>query len=246
MPGVFHWSGAFAVAFFPAFASALASLLLTSDPLPQRRSRRTRPRRGDVQGRTSFFDETGMSRRKIPAAEWTRRAQRVGRVGRACFLWATFLCTSKEEPFQQPNGWSRWLAPRRGVKAFDPVSALALAFPGRLYQRDSQRTKAEAKAEAKHESGSLKAELSLLLRRSELLLFARAKRSNQEKHAPASAPCPLRGLGPLRQRDFSTRHPCLVEKRRASMRVALRVFPAGSVAAEGDPESQKQRQQLQL
>ena len=41
---------------------------------------------------------------------------------------------------------------------------------------------------AKHESGSLKAELSLLLRRSELLLFARAKRSNQEKHAPASAP----------------------------------------------------------
>jgi len=159
-----------------------------------------------VQGRTPFFYATGMSRRKIPAAEWTRRAQRVGRVGRACFLWATFLCTSKE----------RWLAPRRGAKAFDPVPALALAFPGRLYQRDSQR----AKPEAKHESGRLKAELSPLLRRSELLLFVRAKRSNQEKHAPASAPSPRSGLGPLRRRDFSTRHPCLVEKRRASLHVA--------------------------
>jgi len=30
--------------------------------------------KGDVHGCTSFFDETGMSRRKIPAAEWTRRA----------------------------------------------------------------------------------------------------------------------------------------------------------------------------
>ncbi|MBN8791626.1 MAG: hypothetical protein J0I01_05295 [Stenotrophomonas nitritireducens] len=30
--------------------------------------------KGDVQGCTSFFDETWMSRRKIPLAEWTRRA----------------------------------------------------------------------------------------------------------------------------------------------------------------------------
>ena len=32
------------------------------------------PARGDVHGCTSFFDTTGMSCRKIPAAEWTRRA----------------------------------------------------------------------------------------------------------------------------------------------------------------------------
>jgi len=30
--------------------------------------------KGDVHGCTSFFDETGMSRRKIPPSEWTRRA----------------------------------------------------------------------------------------------------------------------------------------------------------------------------
>ncbi len=66
--------------------------------------------------------------------------------------------------------------------------------------------------------------------------FARAKKRGPKKARPAYAPSPLRGLGPLRRRDFSTRHPCLVEKRRASMRVALRVFPVGSVAAEGDPE----------
>ncbi len=138
---------------------------------------------------------------------------------------------------QQPNGWSRWLAPRRGAKAFDPVPALALAFPVRLYQRDSQR----AKPEAKHESGSLKAELSPLLRRSELLLFARAKRSNQEKARPCLRALRTCGTpGPLRRRDFSTRHPCRVEKRRASMRVALRVFPVGSVAAEGDLKSKAQ------
>ncbi|MPS37002.1 MAG: hypothetical protein E2593_17170 [Stenotrophomonas sp.] len=59
--------------------------------------------KGDAHGCASFFYATGMSRRKIPPAEWTRRAQRVGRAGRACFLWATFLCTSKE----------RWLAPAK-------------------------------------------------------------------------------------------------------------------------------------
>ncbi|KRG83498.1 hypothetical protein ABB34_11865 [Stenotrophomonas daejeonensis] len=32
------------------------------------------PARGDVHGCTSFFDTTGMSCRKIPAAEWTQRA----------------------------------------------------------------------------------------------------------------------------------------------------------------------------
>ncbi len=86
----------------------------------------------------------------------------------------------------------------------------------------------------------------------EELFFARAKKRGPKKARPAYAPSPLRGLGPLRRRDFSTRHPCLVEKRRASMRAALRVFPTGSVAAEGDPEvkstsnSQGQSQSLHL
>ncbi len=70
----------------------------------------------------------------------------------------------------------------------------------------------------------------------EELFFARAKKRGPKKHAPASAPSPRSGLGPLRRWDFSTRHPCRVEKRRASMRAALRVIPVGSVAAEGDPE----------
>ncbi len=75
----------------------------------------------------------------------------------------------------------------------------------------------------------------------EELFFARAKKRGPKKARPAYAPSPLRGLGPLRRRDFSTRHPCLVEKRRASLCVALRVFPGGSVAAEGDTESPRQQ-----
>ena len=54
-------------------------------------------------GRTSFFDDTWMYRRKIPAAEWTWSAQRGRRVGRVCFLWATFLCTSKERCARAPQ-----------------------------------------------------------------------------------------------------------------------------------------------
>ena len=106
--------------FAVAVAVAVARDLALPGSLPQRRSRRTRPRRGDVHGfggkrrstasprrtgrrraatapdstakraSTSFFDTAGMSCRKIPAAGWTRRAQRVGRGGRACFLLATF------------------------------------------------------------------------------------------------------------------------------------------------------------
>ncbi len=54
-------------------------------------------------GRTSFFDDTRMYRRKIPAAEWTWSASRGRRVGRVCFLWATFLCTSKERCARAPK-----------------------------------------------------------------------------------------------------------------------------------------------
>ncbi len=59
------------------------------------------------------------------------------------------------------------------------------------------------------------------------------RKDNQKKAHPAYAPTSLRDAGSLRQRDFSTRHPCRGEKRRASMHVALRVLPTGSVAAEG-------------
>lgn len=65
------------------------------------------------------------------------------------------------------------------------------------------------------------------------------RKASQKKTRPASAPGALRASGPLRRRDFSTRHPCRVEKRRASMHAALRVVPTGSVAAEGSTESQK-------
>ncbi len=215
---------AVAVAVAVAVILLLPWLLTTGSPSAATEPAGKNPE-GDAHGRASFFYATGMSRRKIPPAEWTRRAQRGGRVGRGVFLWATFLCTSKE----------RWLAPRRGAKAFDSVSALALASPKWLCQSDRQR----AKAETKHESRRLKAELSPLLRRSELLLFARAKRSNQEKARPAYAPTALRAAGPLRRWDFSTRHPCLVEKRRASMRVALRVFSRRLRRCGRGPGSQK-------
>ena len=43
------------------------------------------------------------------------------------------------------------------------------------------------------------------------------RKSNQKKAHPASAPTPLRDADPLRRRDFSTIHPCIVEKRRTSM-----------------------------
>jgi len=65
------------------------------------------------------------------------------------------------------------------------------------------------------------------------------RKASQKKARPACAPDALSAPGPLHQRDFSTRHPCPVEKRRASLHAALRVFPTGSVAAEGDPDSQK-------
>jgi len=47
---------------------------------------------------------------------------------------------------------------------------------------------------------------------SESLFFAYAKKSNQKKAHPAYAPRPLRGRGSLGRRDFSTGHPCPVEK----------------------------------
>ena len=39
-----------------------------------------------------------------PAAEWTRRAQRVGRGGRACFLLATFSLHGQRKVARSPAG----------------------------------------------------------------------------------------------------------------------------------------------
>jgi len=68
----------------------------------------------------------------------------------------------------------------------------------------------------------------------ELLLFARAKRSNQEKARPClrARRAARAGSTPPAGFFYAT-----------SMCVALRVFPAGSVAAEGDPKIRSRRQQ---
>ena len=72
------------------------------------------------------------------------------------------------------------------------------------------------------------------------------RKGNQKKARPASAPNALRASGPLRRRDFSTRHPCRVENRRAPMHVApCGVLSVGSVAAEGNPKVKSWKQQQQ-
>ena len=96
-----------------------------------------------------------------------------------------------------------------------------------LLLQGGERSKARAKAFAPLRGASY---FSLLVQR----------KGSQKKARPASAPNALRASGPLRRRDFSTRHPCRVEKRRASMHVApCGVLSVGSVAAEGNPVSQK-------
>jgi len=65
-----------------------------------------------------------------------------GRVGRGVFLWATFLCTSKE----------RWLAPRRGAKALDPALAIRLDF-FRFRRKRTRRKKIARQAKAEKAKG---------------------------------------------------------------------------------------------
>jgi len=110
----------------------------------------------------------------------------------------------------------------------------------RARAKESEPKSQSQRARDKARSGSLKAELSPLLRRSELLLFARAKRSNQEKARPCLRAQPAARAGSTPPAGFFDETSCLVEKRRTSMCVALRVFPAGSVAAEGGPEGKSQ------
>ena len=186
-------------------------------PLPQRRSRRTRPRRGGVHGCTSFFDETGMSRRKIPAAQWTRGAQRRGRGGRACFLLVSFSLHEQRKVTRSPKG--------------SESSGSGLRTCLGSHVRTSRATTTKAKAFAP-------------LRGASAPFFACAKKRGPKKAHPAYAPSALRATGPLHWQDFSTRHPCLVEKRRTSVCVApFGVLSASSVAAEGNPVEPEQQQE---
>ncbi len=83
------------------------------------------------------------------------------------------------------------------------------------------------------------------------------RKGNQKKAHPASAPTPLRDAGPLRWQDFSTIHPCIVEKRRASCTSpragsflpapSLRKGPGTSKAEqEQKHEHEHEHEQLQL
>ncbi len=208
-----------------ASAVAVAQALAPPGPLPQRRSRRTRPRRGDVHGCTSFFDETGTSRRKIPAAEWTRGAQRRGRVGRVCFLLVTSSLHKQRKVTRSPKG----------------SESTCLDFDLPFGISKAATTEAESKAFAP-------------LRDTSAPFFACAKKRGPKRRLfngrmagqaqPPYAPSARRAPDPLRWQDFSTIHPCIVAKRRTSLCVApFGVLSASSVAAEGDPVDQKLTQQ---
>jgi hypothetical protein len=114
-----------AVASAVAVAREFALRLLTS-PAVERAEHHSGPR----------GEEAHVSERSelcaVPLAREARRgpagaARRIA--SRPVFLWATFLCTSKE----------RWLAPRRGAKALDPASAAAWVFA--LERSNSQSAK---------------------------------------------------------------------------------------------------------
>ncbi len=78
----------------------------------------------------------------------------------------------------------------------------------------------------------------------ESLFFACAKKSNQKKAHPVLAPSAPMALWVRKSgRNFCKGHPCPLQKRRASMRAALRVVSAGLAAAVWGPESRQQQQQ---
>ncbi|CEI17246.1 hypothetical protein XACLG98_2520056 [Xanthomonas citri pv. citri] len=81
----------------------------------------------------------------------------------------------------------------------------------------------------------------------ESLFFACAKKSNQKKAHPVLAPSAPVALRVRKSgRNFCKGHPCPLQKRRASMRAALRVVSAGPAAAVWGPESQQPQLQPQL
>ncbi|MCC8915424.1 hypothetical protein P2C54_17070 [Xanthomonas perforans] len=85
----------------------------------------------------------------------------------------------------------------------------------------------------------------------ESLFFACAKKSNQKKAHPVLAPSAPTALRVRKSgRNFCKGHPCPLQKRRASMRAALRVVSAGLAAAVWGPgearsQSEAQRQKAE-
>ncbi len=78
----------------------------------------------------------------------------------------------------------------------------------------------------------------------ESLFFACAKKSNQKKAHPVLAPSAPMALWVRKSgRNFCKGHPCPLQKRRVSMRAALRVVSAGLAAAVWGPESQQPQPQ---
>ena len=196
-----------------ALALALAVAFDFPGPLPQRRSRREKPEGRRAWTRVVFRRDRDVSSKNPAggvdprhAVPWARRQGRVSlgyfslheqrEVTRSCEAGAKALLSSFR--------FHAWPLPWLGL-------CLGL-LPITLIQTSGEaRTEAGSKAFAPLRGASY---FSLLVQR----------KDSQKKHAPAYAPSPLRVLGPLRRRDFSTRHPCRVEKRRASLHVA----PSGS------------------
>jgi len=210
------WGG---VAFAVAIAVAVAVALDFDLPGPFRSDGASgKNPKGDVHGCTSFFAATGMSCRKIPLAEWTRAAQRGGRVGRVCLpshsavekhlFWLSFFAQAKKSN-SLPEGERKLL--------FLLLLLLQLQLQPQPQPQPQPRLKAFAR-----------------LRRASTPFFACAKKRGPKKAHPASAPTSLCDAAPLRWQDFSTIHPCIVEKRRTSVCVApFGVLSASSVATEG-------------
>ena len=229
---------------------------------PRRTGRRraaTAPDSTAKRASTPFFDETSLSRRKIPAAEWTRSAAGTeGAEAGVCFFGPCFFARAKKSFFNNR------MAGQRGSRPEGKRKPLILLPPllGRPKAGQSGDRKNRAQAIAgksngqiqrqRMKAGCLKAELSLLLRRSELLPFARAKRSNQEKRfsnspmagqaraGPRSVglrppvPCAPRGTGERRTTRFAQTRAPLRRLSRCGARLALR---------PGKVRSREQRQQ---
>jgi hypothetical protein len=165
---------------------------------------------------------------------------RMGRRTGMCVVFRRDRDVSSKNPASgvDPRCAAAW-ARRQGVLSLGHVSlhkqrkVCSPPFRGRklLFSHLTLETTSKSKAFTPRRGASY---FSLLVQR----------KANQKKAHPASAPSALRATGSLRRQDFSTRHPCLVEERRTSLCVApFGVLSASSVATEGDPASQRHKQQ---
>ncbi|GEM_PF-5194783 len=156
---------------------------------------------------------------------WSGPMTRSGMGAKAgcAFFGPLFLCTSKERCARSPSGERKLLL----------LLLLPLCFQLYAGWREHQ-----GKHQRKQGQG-----LSLPLRGASYFSLLVQRKASQKKARPACAPDVLRTPGSLHWQDFSTRRPCLVEKRRTSMYVAPSgVLSASSVAAEGNPVRQQPKQ----